>query len=228
MKLSLKWLSRHVDLSGISPEQVLNDLTMSTAEIEGLETFAGGLDALVVGHVVHRERHPDADKLSLTRVDVGESEPVQIVCGAPNVAEGMNVAVVRPGSKLPAVGDSPALKIKKSKIRGVESFGMICSERELGLSDEHDGILELASGLVPGTPFPQAVDVIDHVLEIDNKSINHRPDLWGHYGFARELAAIYDRPLRPLCALQDWPKTGVGKRKRSDPRYSTIATRTVG
>ncbi len=203
MKLSLNWLSDHVDLGDKTPQQILDDLTMSTAEVEGIEEFAGGLDGVVVGHVVEREKHPDADKLSRTRVDVGQGEALQIVCGAPNVAAGQKVAVVLPGATLPG-----GIKIKKTKIRGVESSGMICSEVELGLSEEGKGILVLDENATVGTKLTDALGCHDHVLEIDNKSINHRPDLWGHHGIARELAAIYGRPLRPACERIELPAKG--------------------
>ncbi len=203
MKASFRWLSRHIDLSGIAPETLGNDLTLSTAEVEGLERFAPSLDDVVVGHVASRERHPDAEKLSLCRVDVGEGEPLQIVCGAPNVAAGQKVAVARIGTKLP--GD---LTIKRSKIRGVESFGMICSARELGVGDDHDGIWVLPETAPLGTSVARALDLEDWVIEIDNKSLTHRPDLWGHRGLAREIAAIYERKLRPLDLSP--PATGSG------------------
>jgi phenylalanyl-tRNA synthetase beta chain len=193
MKLSLRWLSRHVDLAGLTPERIRDDLTMSTAEIEGLQRLGAGLETLVVGHVAERTRHPGADKLSLTRVDVGSGEPLPIVCGAPNVAAGQKVAVALPGTVLP-----DGTRIKPAKIRGESSHGMVCSERELGLSDDHGGILVLDAEAPVGARLVDVLPVQDHVLEIDNKSINHRPDLWGHYGFARELAAIYRRELRPL------------------------------
>ncbi|MFK7741134.1 MAG: phenylalanine--tRNA ligase subunit beta [Planctomycetota bacterium] len=201
MKISLKWLSRHVDLGGIEPQQILADLTMSTAEIEGLERFGAGLEPLVVGHVRKREKHPDADKLSVCQVDVGHDNGgvVQIVCGAPNVDAGQRVVVIQPGSVLPPAGGKGALKIKVGKIRGVESHGMICSESELGLSEEADGIFVLPPATKIGARFVDACSVQDWILEIDNKSINHRPDLWGHYGFARELAAIYGRELQPVA-----------------------------
>ncbi|MEM7201726.1 MAG: phenylalanine--tRNA ligase subunit beta [Planctomycetota bacterium] len=202
MKLSLRWLSRYVDLSDRTPEQIRDDLTMCTAEVEGIEAFGGGLDDLVIGKVLQSERHPDADKLTVNRVDVGGGEPAAIVCGAPNVAAGQTVAVVQPGATLP-----DGLKIKKAKIRGVESFGMICSERELGLSEDHSGIMVLDDALRPGDKFVDVVPVLDWVIEIDNKSVNHRPDLWGHYGFARELAATLQRPLQPLPAT-DLPADG--------------------
>lgn len=208
MKLSLRWLQHHVDLDGIEPKQILADLTMSTAEIEGLERFGEGLESLVVGHVLHREKHPDADKLSVCRVQLRPGTVVQIVCGAPNVDRGQKVVVIEPGATLPASGGKGALKIKASKIRGVESHGMICSESELGLSDDHDGILVLPDEAEVGARFVDVMPVQDWVFEIDNKSINHRPDLWGHHGFARELAAIYGRPLRPLEAPVAFPSSG--------------------
>ncbi len=205
MNISRRWLQRYVDLSDKTAQQILLDLTMSTAEVEGVETFAGGIEEVIVGHVLEREKHPDADKLSVCKVAVSQDEePQQIVCGAPNVRAGLKVAVIRPGGKLPG-----GLKIKKSKIRGAESLGMICSESELGLSESHDGILELAEDAPVGARLIDVLDVVDDVFEIDNKSINHRPDLWGHYGIARELAAIYGRPLKPLMdAVPELPTTG--------------------
>lgn len=209
MKLSHRWLSRHVDLSGIDPKQILADLTMSTAEIEDLIRFGDGLEPLVVGHVRKREKHPDADKLSVCQVDLGNSGGVvQIVCGAPNVDAGQRVVVIKPGDTLPAAGGKGAIKIKVGKIRGVESHGMICSESELGLSEEADGIFVLPPDTAIGARFVDVCPVQDWVFEIDNKSINHRPDLWGHYGFARELAAIYGRELKPVVVPGVLPSDG--------------------
>jgi phenylalanyl-tRNA synthetase beta chain len=203
MRISLRWLSRHVDLDDKTPQQLLDDLTMSTAEVDAVEHVGAGLDRIVVGHVVECMRHPDADKLSLTRVDVGAGEAVGIVCGAPNVRAGQKVAVALPGVTLP-----DGTKLKKTKIRGAESAGMICSERELGLSEAHEGIMVLGEGARAGTRLLDVLPLEDHVLVVDNKSINHRPDLWGHRGFARELAAIYGRPLRPLPEPPALPATG--------------------
>ena len=158
MKLSLKWLARHVDLDGRTPEQIRDDLTMSTAEIEGIETFGDGLDDVLVGEVVAVEEHPDADMLSVASVDTGQGEVLQIVCGAPNVARDQKVAVVEAGGLLPE-----RLEISKTVIRGVESWGIICSERELGLSDDHSGILVLEPTCRPGARLVDAVRLIDHV-----------------------------------------------------------------
>jgi phenylalanyl-tRNA synthetase beta chain len=202
MKLSLRWLSRHVDLTGIDEKRILADLTMSTAEIEGVTRFGEGLEPFVVGHVRKRDKHPDADKLSICEVDLGRAGGVkQIVCGAPNVAAGQRVVVIKPGDTLPASGAKGALKIKVGKIRGVESEGMICSEAELALSAEADGILVLPPDAAIGARLIDVAPLQDWVLDIDNKSINHRPDLWGHHGFARELAAIYGRALKPLATM---------------------------
>lgn len=193
MLISTQWLSRHVDLDGITPEELARELTLRTAEVEGLERFAEHLDNVVVGHVEARIPHPDADKLAICTVNVGAEEPLQIVCGAPNVDAGQNVAVAQIGTVLPG-----NFKIKKSKIRGVESRGMICSVRELELGEDHDGIWVLPAELAVGEPVSSAMGLIDHVLEIDNKSLTHRPDLWGHRGIAAEVAAIFGRELKPL------------------------------
>ncbi len=203
MKLSYRWLARHVDLAGITPADLARELTLRTAEVEGLERFAPHLDDVIVGHVTERAPHPGADKLSVCRVDVGAGEPLAIVCGAPNVAAGQRVAVARIGTRLPG-----ELVIKKAKIRGVESCGMICSLRELDLGDEHDGIWVLEGQPTLGRPVSEALDLVDWVLEIDNKSITHRPDLWGHRGMAAEVAATFGLALRPLDL--SLPPTGAG------------------
>jgi phenylalanyl-tRNA synthetase beta chain len=169
MLISYRWLQRHVDLSGVSADEVAERLTLHTAEVEGVEDFAPALSEVVVGHVLERAPHEGADKLGVCRVDLGEAgdgEPVQIVCGAQNVAAGHRVAVARIGTVLP--GD---FRIKKSKIRGVESFGMICSERELDLGDEHSGIWVLPADAAVGRPVAEAIGAVDRVLEIDNKTM---------------------------------------------------------
>ena len=193
MHLSYRWLGRHVDLSGITPQQIATDLTLSTAEVEGLERFAPCLSDVTVGFVKTRIKHPDSDHLSVCTVDVGQGDALQIVCGAPNVDAGQKVAVALAGVELPG-----GIKLKKTKIRGVESNGMICSERELTLGDEHSGIWVLPADATVGKPVAQALELEDWVIEIDNKSVTHRPDLWGHRGFAREIAAIHRRALKTI------------------------------
>ncbi len=193
MLVSYRWLERHVSLDGISPAQLADDLTLSTAEVEGVEPFLPHLKDVTVGLVKERAGHPDADKLSVCCVDLGAGDPLQIVCGAANVDGGQKVAVATVGTRL-----CDGSKIKKAKIRGVESRGMICSVRELGLGDEHAGIWVLPEDAAVGQPLSAAMDLEDWVIEIDNKSLTHRPDLWGHRGLAREVAAIHRRPLIPL------------------------------
>ena len=198
MLLSLNWLRDYVDLAGIEPERLAHDLTMRTALIEGYLDQAAQLKGVVVGEVLECGRHPDADRLSVCRVEYGAEEPAHVVCGAPNVAAGQKIVYAPVGTRLPN-----GLKLKKAKIRGQVSAGMICAEDELGLGVEHDGIIELDPGLVAGTPIGEVPDLCDVVFEIDNKSVTHRPDLWGHYGFARELACIYGQELRPLKLATD-------------------------
>jgi phenylalanyl-tRNA synthetase beta chain len=193
MLISLKWLGRHLDLSGLDARRIAGDLTLSTAEVEGVEEFLPHARSIVVGKVLERAPHPKADRLSLCRVDVGGPEPVPIVCGAANVAEGQTVPVALPGTTLPGIG-----KLEKAKIRGEVSLGMICSEQEVGLADESAGIWVLSPELTPGQSLADALGIGDWIIDIDNKSLTHRPDLWGHRGIARELSAIYRRPLRPL------------------------------
>lgn len=197
MLISLNWLNDYVDLSDLTPEQVGELLSLHTAEVEGIEEVGASIADVVVGEVLERDQHPDADKLSVTTVSYGAEENVGVVCGAPNVRAGLKIAFAPIGSKLP--GD---LKIKKAKLRGVVSCGMICSERELEMSDEHGGILELPEDAPVGVPLVEYLGLRDFVIELDNKSLTHRPDLWGHYGFARELAAILGRELKPLALAQ--------------------------
>jgi len=190
MLISCNWLSRHVDLDGVDLHDLGRRFTLAVAELEEVIEVGHGLDPVVVGKVL--EVHPiEGAKIRRTLVDVGLGEPQQIVCGAPNVAEGQLVVVALPGAK---VGD---LEIRKAAIRGVESSGMICSEKELGISDSHDGIMVLNEGVV-GESFAAQFGVADTLFEIDNKSLTHRPDLWGHRGIAREIAALLDRPLKPM------------------------------
>jgi len=193
MHLSLNWLRDHVDLSGIDPERIANELTLKSALIEGYTDQRAALDGVVVGEVVECGPHPGADRLTLCKVDPGNGTPASVVCGAPNVAAGQKIVFAPVGLKLPN-----GVKLKAAKIRGERSEGMICAEDEIGLGPEHDGILVLPSELEPGMPIGEVAGLADVLFEIDNKSVTHRADLWGHRGFARELAAIFGRELLPL------------------------------
>ncbi|MBM4044419.1 MAG: phenylalanine--tRNA ligase subunit beta [Planctomycetes bacterium] len=192
MKISWNWLNEHIDLTGVSPDELGNRLTMTTAELEGIERLGREMAGVVTAKVVGVRKHPNADKLQLVKVDAG-SEALEVVCGAPNVAVGQMAALARAGIVLPS-----GTEVKKAAIRGVESSGMLCSDRELGFSDDHSGILVLDPATQPGLPLSKALGIEDVVFEIDNKSLTHRPDLWSHYGIAREIAAITGRKLKPL------------------------------
>ncbi|MFA5155671.1 MAG: phenylalanine--tRNA ligase subunit beta [Patescibacteria group bacterium] len=192
MYISYNWLKDFVRLPAkIKPETVAAELTGHTVEVEGLNRQADQFSKVVVGRVLEVRPHPNADRLRLTVVDV-KTKRLEIVCGAPNVAVGQLVPVALVGAKLPN-----GLEIKESLIRGEKSSGMICAEDELGLGKEHAGILVLRDNAKVGLPFAKYLSADDIVLEIDNKSLSNRPDLLNHYGLARELAAIFNLPLKP-------------------------------
>lgn len=198
MKISYNWVKNYIDTE-LSIEKVAEKLTLSGLEVEGIEEFVsipGGLEGIVIGEVLTCAKHPDADKLSVTTVDLGEEEPVQIVCGAPNVAAVQKVAVATVGAVLYPEDGEP-FKIKKSKIRGEDSFGMICAEDELGLGHSHDGIMVLATDLPNGTPASEYFNIEkDSVIEIGLTP--NRADATSHYGVARELKALLETPLKGL------------------------------
>jgi len=197
VKISLDWISDFVDLSGIDPETIADRLTMSTAEVEGFEVVRRAVDGVVIGEVVSVDPVPTASSAEESRnqlatVDCGDARYVT-VCGAPNLRKGMKSAFAPPGVRL-----AGGVKIGVSQVGGHKSEGVLCSPRELGMSRWHEGVLECPASLKPGAPLVELIPAEDVVVEIDNKSLTHRPDLWGHYAFARELAAVFGRPLEPL------------------------------
>ncbi len=202
MKLSLNWIKDYVKLPDDTDlSKLAYDLTMSTVEVEGAENLAESFDKIVVGDILEVNPHPNADKLRVCRVDIGDGEVKEIVCGGSNLEVGMKVVVACPGAMVRWHGEGEPVEIKNTKLRGVASFGMICAAVEVGLADlfpceDDHGIMDITSfGAAAGTPLAQALGLDDIILEIDNKSMTNRPDLWGHYGIARELAALYDLPL---------------------------------
>lgn len=207
MKLSLNWIKKYVDLpEDLTMEKLSYDLTMCTVEVEDAENIGEGLKGLVVGKIIEVNPHPDADKLRICTVEVGAEEPSTIVCGGVNLEPEQLVVVALPGAWVRWHGQGEPVEIKPSKLRGVMSYGMICSSGEIGLSDLFPAsrpaeITDLSEfDIKPGTPLAEALDLDDVILEIDNKSMTNRPDLWGHYGMARELAAIYGKELKPIEA----------------------------
>ena len=200
MKISLNWLKSYIDTS-LKAEEIANILTHIGLEVEGLEqieSIRGGLEGLVIGKVLTCEQHPNADKLHVTTVDLGQGEPLQIVCGAPNVAAGEKVVVATINTMLYPTGEAEGFKIKKSKIRGIESFGMLCAEDEIGIGTDHAGIILLPEDTPVGIPAREYYQIEDdYLLEIGLTA--NRADAMSHYGVARDLAVYlqsHDMPYK--------------------------------
>ena len=187
MKISINWLKRYVSIEE-DAATLARDLTMFGVNVEGIESPAPPFTGVVLGKVLEVAKHPGADRLSLCTVDAGGARPLSIVCGAPNVAGGMRVAVAVEGAIL-----AGGLKIKKSKIRGIVSEGMICSESELGLSENHSGIISLDFDGKPGSSLEGKLGQSEYIFDLEVTP--NRPDLLCHFGIAREIAALYRRKL---------------------------------
>ena len=229
MKLSLNWIKDYVKIpDDMDLSRMAYDLTMSTVEVEGAENLAEQFEKIVVGEILEVNPHPNADKLRVCLVDIGDGEPKNIVCGGSNLEVGMKVVVACPGAMVRWHGEGEPVEIKNTKLRGVPSFGMICASVEVGLADlfpagdDHE-IMDITENVAAaGTPLADALGLNDIILEIDNKSMTNRPDLWGHYGIARELAALYDLPLVDLGKYEPDAKEGVDVRIEDTercPRY---------
>ena len=193
MLISMNWISDFVDLKGIDLNALIQKFSLSTAEVEN-EIFYKGSDlcGVVVAEIKSVENHPESKKLHLLKVDIGEGELVDVVCGAPNVRVGMKTAFAKLGAQ---IGD---ITIAPRALAGYTSHGMCCSEKELGISDENSGIMEIFEDVALGTDIKEIYQIDDIIFEVDNKSLTNRPDLWGHYGIAREIATLCKRELKPL------------------------------
>ncbi|MEK7584025.1 MAG: phenylalanine--tRNA ligase subunit beta [Patescibacteria group bacterium] len=203
MQLSRNWIRQYVSLPEVTPKELALALTMATVEVEAIIDQAKELEGVVVGRVLDVVKHPQADRLWVCRVDI-KREILQIICGGSNLSKGMLVAVATVGSRVHWHGKGESIALEKAKIRGVESNGMIAAANELGLqrlfplASEHE-ILDMTGYKVRvGEPLAGALGFDDAIFVIDNKSMTHRPDLWGQYGLAREIAALYDKRLKPL------------------------------
>jgi phenylalanyl-tRNA synthetase beta chain len=201
MLISYNWLKKYVNLpDSIFAAEVAAKLKASTVEVEKVEIQGKNLENIVVGKIISCEKHPNADKLKVCQVDVG-GEQLPIVCGGSNVDKGMLVALAKVGAKVKWHGEGELVELKPVAIRGVESTGMICASTEIGLGEmfplkEEKEILDLSYlKAKPGSMLAKALGLDDAILEIDNKSLSNRPDLWGHYGIAREVAVLYDKKL---------------------------------
>ena len=193
MFLSMNWISDFVDLTGLDKMDLIRKFSLSTAEVEN-EIFFKGSDfsGIVVAEIKSVEDHPKSEKLHLLKVDIGEAELVDVVCGAPNVRVGMKTAFAKVGAK---IGE---IEIAPRPLAGYMSNGMCCSEKEIGISDDNSGIMDITDDVKNGTDLKEIYEIDDIVFEVDNKSLTNRPDLWGHYGIAREFASLASRELKPL------------------------------
>ena len=227
MFLSMNWISDFVDLSGLDKLKLINQFSLSTAEVENEIFFKGSdISGIVVAEIKSVENHPDSKKLHLLKVDAGEDELVDVVCGAPNVKVGMKTAFAKVGAK---IGE---IEIAPRKLAGYVSNGMCCSEKEIGISDDNSGIMEITDDIPNGTDLKSVYAIDDIIFEVDNKSLTNRPDLWGHYGIAREFATLSGRELKSIDTVDlnkynSLPKVDM---KIEDPlcqRYSCLQVENI-
>ena len=209
MKVSLNWVKKYVSLPDrLSPKDIAYDLTLRTVEVEKVEYTKEKFHDIVVGEILEIKNHPNADLLRICIVNIGLDEPVQIVCGGSNLYVGEKVVVSKPGAEVVWHGEGEPVVIKETKMRGEYSYGMICGAEEVFLDkyfppkDEKE-IVDLKDlDCKPGDNIADVIGQDDVIIEIDNKSLTNRPDLWGHYGIARELSAIYDVPLKKIESIK--------------------------
>ena len=203
MYISLNWINDFVDLKGVDLEKLINQFTLSCAEVEGYERKGDKFSGVVAGKIISVENHPNSKKLHLLKVDV-KKEVLDIVCGAPNVKEGIIVPVALDGAK---IGD---IEIHPATVGGYTSYGMCCSAKELDITDDNSGLLVLPENTPIGEDLKKILPVEDVIFEIDNKSLTNRPDMWGHYGIAREISALLGRPLKNIPVYDGaWGKNKV-------------------
>lgn len=233
MFVSLNWLKDFVEVpKTLDPQELGKLLTVRSAEVETVVDQGKSLDKIVVGKVVELKKHPDADKLTLAITDIG-NEKVQIVCGGNNLKEGFLGAVALPGSTVKWHGEE-VVEMAEAKVRGEKSHGMICTPIEIGLEpleDERE-LLDLTStGAKPGTPVAEVLGLNDTIIEFDNKTLTHRPDLWGHIGIAREISAIISEPFNvpePQITLGSGDKPNIAvKNPELCPRYMGLIIRGI-
>lgn len=192
MLISLNWIKDFVEIPEMSPKELGSLFTLATAEVEDVIVKGASLKPILVVEVKSKRPHPDSDKLNLVTFDYGGGKLKEVVCGAPNVEVGIRVPYAPIGTTLPN-----GMTLEPKKIRGILSDGMLCSETELGLGEGKSGLMILGEDAIPGTPLPEYLKLeSDVILDVDNKSLTHRPDLWGYLGLAREFAAAHKKPLK--------------------------------
>lgn len=227
MFLSMNWISDFVDFTGLDKIKLINQFSLSTAEVENEIFFKGSdISGIVVAEIKSVLPHPESNKLHLLKVDAGDGELTDVVCGAPNVREGMKTAFAKVGAK---IGE---IEIAPRKLAGYTSNGMCCSEKEIGISDDNSGIMDITDDAPNGTDLKELYEIDDIIFEVDNKSLTNRPDLWGHYGIAREFAALSGRPLKPLDCVDlseysNLPQLDVKIEDKACHRYSALQVENI-
>ena len=191
MLVSMNWIRDFVDLDGLDIDALIHRFTLSTAEVEEVFHYGRETSNVVIAQILSIENHPNSKKLHLLKVDAGD-QVYDCVCGAPNVREGMKVAFAKEG------GCVNGFAISKATVAGYDSYGMCCSEAQLGICADNSGIMEITDDYPLGTDLKSVYAIEDTIFEVDNKSLTNRPDLWGHYGIAREFAALTGRSLKPV------------------------------
>ena len=209
MRVSLNLIKKYVDLpKNLTDKQIAYDMTLRTVEVDKVEDVSLKYHDIVVGKILEVKKHPNADRLKICITDIGEDKPVQIVCGGSNLYDGEYVVVSKPGAEVVWHGEGEPVKVEETKMRGETSYGMICAASEVYLDDffpanSENEIIDLKGiDCKPGDAIANLIGMNDTVLEIDNKSLSNRPDLWGHYGIARELSTIYNVPLKNLSKYE--------------------------
>lgn len=229
MYISTNWIKDFVSLDNVDIDNLINRFTLSTAEVEGIIKYGHNTNGVVVGEVKEVNKHPKSDKLKIVQVSVG-NKVIQSLCGAPNIQVGQLIPFAPMGSVVNGV------EVKSSVIAEEKSEGVCLSEKELGISDDHTGVMilnDIVTNEQIGTDIKEIMDIEDTIFEVDNKSLTHRPDLWGHYGIAREIAALLNRPLKPLEVedLEQYSKLEKLSVKIEDTekcyRYSAIAIENI-
>lgn len=224
MYISLNWIKDFVNLDGLDVQDIANKFTLSCAEIEGVIEKGNNISGIITARIEKVENHPNSKKLHILQVNTGK-ETVQVVCGAPNVREGMVTAFAQIGAK---IGD---ITIGKANLAGVESNGMCCSGKELDITDDNSGIMDLGDDTKVGVDLKKLLPIEDILIEVDNKSLTNRPDMWGHYGIAREIAAITGRQLGEYTVdttdYSKLPALNVKVESKSCNRYSALRVENI-
>lgn len=219
MYISINWIKDFVNLDGLDVNEIAGKFTLSCAEVEGVIEKGKDISGIITARIESVENHPNSKKLHILSVNTGK-EKLQIVCGAPNVRVGMVTALAPIGAKLFDV------TIGKATLGGVDSYGMCCSIKELGIGDDHSGIIDLGDDTEIGVDLKKLLPIEDTLIEVDNKSLTNRPDMWGHYGIAREISAITGRPLKEYTVdtgdYSKLPELNVEVKSDSCYRYSAL------